>query len=230
MSVTAYQTSLLGAGNPAVDPTVPFERLWLDDVSWVDVARGWVTDADALADALMTGLPWSEGRIFRYDHWVDVPRLGSSYPLDRPPHPVLADAHRALQHRYGVRFAAPAVAWYRDERDGVAFHRDRDMKWLDDTRIALLVVGARRPFTLRPRPNRYAHDLSDRGAVVDLAPGHGDLMVMGGGCQAGWEHSVPRQTHRLAPRLSVQWRWTSRTGRQERGGSFGDPVHFSRTS
>ena len=45
---------------------------------------------------------------------------------------------------------------------------------------------------------------------------------------AGWEHSVPRQTHRLGPRLSVQWRWTSRTGRQERGGSFGDPVHFSR--
>ena len=95
-------------------------------------------------------------------------------------------------------------------------------------RIALLVVGERRPFALRPRPNRYTHDLSDRGAVVDLAPGHGDLLVMGGGCQAGWEHSVPRQTYRLGPRLSVQWRWTSRTGRQERGGSYGDPVHFSR--
>ena len=148
------------------------ERTWLDRRSWVDVARGWVTDPEALADALMTGLPWSEGRIFRYDHWVDVPRLGSSFPLDRPPHPVLADAHRALQHRYGVRFAPPAVAWYRDERDGVAFHRDRDMKWLEDTRIALLVVGHRRPFTLRPRSHRYAHDLPDRGAV-DAAHGRG---------------------------------------------------------
>ena len=54
MFVTAYQTSLLGAGDPAVDPTVPFERLRLDDVSWVDVARGWLHGADTLLDALIT--------------------------------------------------------------------------------------------------------------------------------------------------------------------------------
>jgi len=207
---------------------VTFERTWLDARSWVDVARGVVAEPQDLEAALLGNLRWGEGKLFRYDHWVDVPRLGSGYPLDRPPHPVLHDVHRALQHRYGVRFAAPAVAWYRDERDSVAFHRDRDMKWLDDTRIALLVVGARRPFLLRPRRNRHAHDLPDNGATVDLQPGAGDLLVMGGGCQAGWEHSVPKVTHRLGPRLSVQWRWTSRTGRQEQGGSFGDPLHFSK--
>jgi alkylated DNA repair dioxygenase AlkB len=206
---------------------VRFERTWLDEASWVDVARGVITEPDDLVTALTENLSWGDSKIFRYDHWVDVPRLGAGYPLDRPPHPVLHDVHRALQHRYGVRFAAPAVAWYRDERDSVAFHRDRDMRWLDDTRIALLVVGHRRPFVLRPRSHRYAHDLPDKGAVVDLAPGQGDLLVMGGGCQAGWEHSVPKVSHRVGPRLSVQWRWTSRQGRQEQGGSYGDPVHFS---
>jgi len=212
----------------ALDPDATVERTWLDRRSWVDVTRGFVAHSDDLVQALTANLRWSEGRIFRYDHWVETPRLGSGYPLDRPPHPVLHDVHRALQHRYGMHFAAPSVARYRNERDSVAFHRDRDMKWLDDTRIALLVVGERRPFHLRPRANRYAHDLTDHGAVVDLDPGHGDLLVMGGGCQAGWEHSVPKVTHRVGPRLSVQWRWTSRTGRQERGGSFGDPVHYSR--
>lgn len=206
---------------------VTFERTWLDEASWVDVARGAVAGSDELAAALVEHLPWGEGEVFRYDHWVDVPRLGSGYPLDRPPHPVLSEVHRALQHRYGVRFAAPQVAWYRDERDSVAFHRDRDMRWLDDTRIALLVVGARRPFLLRPRAHRYAHELDQHGAVVDLAPGHGDLLVMGGACQARWEHAVPKVTHRVAPRFSVQWRWTSRTGRQEQGGSYGAPLHFS---
>jgi hypothetical protein len=206
---------------------VTFERTWLDDASWVDIARGAVAGSDELAAALVERLAWGEGEVFRYDHWVDVPRLGSGYPLDRPPHPVLSEVHRALQHRYGVRFAAPQVAWYRHERDSVAFHRDRDMKWLDDTRIALLVVGARRPFLLRPRAHRYAHELDQHGAVVDLAPGPGDLLVMGGACQARWEHSVPKVAHRVGPRFSVQWRWTSRTGRQEQGGSYGAPLHFS---
>lgn len=217
-------------GAAALSPDVALERTWLDRRSWVDVARAAVTAPDDLATALMERLAWDGhgGQVFRYDHWVDVPRLGSTYPLDRPPHPVLHDVHRALQHRYGVRFAAPTVAWYRHERDSVAFHRDRDMQWLDDTRIALLVVGARRPFLLRPRAHRHAHELADHGAVVDLAPGEGDLLVMGGGAQAGWEHSVPKLTHRVGPRLSVQWRWTSRTGRQERGGSYSKPLHFSR--
>lgn len=221
---------LIGAAPAAVatlSPEVRFERTWLDRRSWVDVARGVVTDPGSVVAAVTEGLEFREGQIFRYDHWVDVPRVSSWYPLDRPPHPVLSEVHRALQHRYGVRFAAPAVALYRHERDGVAFHRDRDMRWLDDTRIALLVLGARRPFLLRPRANRHAAELPHKGATVDLAPGEGDLLVMGGGCQAGWEHSVPTLTHRVGPRLSVQWRWTSRTGRQERGGSYSDPVHFS---
>lgn len=212
----------------SLQPDVAFDRTWLDRRSWVDVARSFVSQPDDLVAALTGGLRWSEGQLFRYDHWVDVPRLGAGYPLDRPPHPVLHDAHRTLQHRYGVRLAAPSVALYRNERDGVAFHRDRDMRWLDDTRIALLVVGERRPFLIRPRANRHAHEMDARGAVLDLAPGHGDLLVMGGGCQAGWEHSVPKVTYRVRPRLSVQWRWTSRTGRQERGGSFGAPLHFSK--
>ncbi|HYI62470.1 MAG TPA: alpha-ketoglutarate-dependent dioxygenase AlkB [Acidimicrobiales bacterium] len=208
-------------------PDATFERTWLDRRSWVDVARGVVEGSEELARALAERLAWGEGQVFRYDHWVDVPRLTSVYPLDQPPHPVLSEAHRALQHRYGVRLAAPSVAWYRDQRDSVGFHRDRDMKWLDDTRIALLVVGARRPFLLRPRAHRHAHDLPERGAIIDLAPAGGDLLVMGGGCQAGWEHAVPKVAHRVGPRFSVQWRWTSGTGRQEQGGSYGAPLHFS---
>ena len=64
---------------------------------------------------------------------------------------MLVDAHRTIQHRYDVRFDGAALALYRDGRDMVAFHRDRDMRWLDDTVIALLVLGDRRPFLIRPR-------------------------------------------------------------------------------
>jgi alkylated DNA repair dioxygenase AlkB len=41
---------------------------------------------------------------------------------------------------------------------------------------------------------------------IDLAPASGDLLVMGGACQAGWEHGVPK-VKRADPRVSATWRW-----------------------
>jgi alkylated DNA repair dioxygenase AlkB len=213
---------------PRVDPGVAFERTWLDERSWVDVARGWLVRADEVYDALVAQDRWSQGRIFRYDRWVPEPRLGSAHrPGTPPPHPALADAQRAIQARYDVSFAGFALAWYRDERDSQAFHRDRDLRWLDDTVIALLTLGARRPWLVRPRANRYDHEAPDRGATLDIAPASGDLHVMGGATQAGWEHSVPKLDRRVGGRISVQWRWTSRRGRPVQGASWRAPRHYS---
>ena len=70
-----------------------------------------------------------------------------------------------LQHRYGVQFGWFGMIQYRDGTDGQAFHRDTDMRWLDDTVIAILTLGAQRPWLLRPalrpphrrtRQGRYA--------------------------------------------------------------------------
>jgi alkylated DNA repair dioxygenase AlkB len=213
---------------PHVDPGVAFERTWLDDRSWVDIARGWLVGADEVYAALTAQDRWSQGRIFRYDRWIPDPRLGSAHqPGSPPPHPVLADAQRAIQARYGVSFGGFALAWYRNERDSQAFHRDRDLRWLDDTLIALLTLGARRPWLVRPRANRYAHEAPDRGATLDVAPASGDLHVMGGATQAGWEHSVPKLDRRVGGRISVQWRWTSRRGRPAEGASWRAPRHYS---
>lgn len=219
----------------AADPVV--ERLQLDDVSWVDVVRGLVTDADEVHAALLTGVRWAGSKLFRYERWVDEPRLGAMWrATDPPPHPVVLDVHRWLQERYHVRFDGAGLAQYRDGRDGQAFHRDRDMRWLDDTLIGILTLGAKRPWYLRPRANRYDHesyfDGGAKGATHDLAPAGGDLFVMGGACQDRWEHSVP-QLRRAAPgsvgnRISLQWRWTSRTGRPVVGASYRAPRTFSR--
>jgi alkylated DNA repair dioxygenase AlkB len=215
--------------HPRIRPDVPVERSWLDDGSWVDVARGWLAGSDAVYDALVAQDRWRQGRLFRYDRWIDEPRLTSSWaPPAEPPHPVLVEAQRALQRRYRAPFGGFALAWYQHERHGQAFHRDDDLRWLDDTVIALLTLGTRRPWLLRPRSARHDHEAPLRGAVHDLAPAGGDLLVMGGRCQVGWEHSVPVQRHRVGGRISVQWRFTSRKGRPLRGGRYGDPLHYSR--
>jgi alkylated DNA repair dioxygenase AlkB len=214
---------------PHVRTDVEPERIELDEHSWVDVHRGWLAEADAVFAAVRDGTRWSQGRIFRYDRWVDEPRMGAGgRPGPGAAHPVLTEAHRALQHRYGVSFDGFGLARYRDGRDGQAFHRDRDMRWLDDTVIALLTLGARRPWLLRPRANRYAHEAPDQGATHDLSPAGGDLLVMGGATQVGWEHSVPKVHGTVGERISVQWRWTSRRGRPVEGASYRAPRHYSR--
>ena len=43
-----------------------------------------------------------------------------------------------------------AVTLYRDEHDGVGFHRDRELRWLEDTVIGVLSMGAQRPWLMRP--------------------------------------------------------------------------------
>src|SRR5262249_10775371 len=97
--------------------------------------------------------------------------------------------------------SGPALNFYRDGADSVAWHADRELRELDDTRVVILTLGARRPFLIRPKGG---------GTSRNLAPGTGDLLVMGGACQMGWEHSVPK-TRSAGPRISCSWRWRRAT-------------------
>ena len=204
------------------------ERLWLDETAWVDVARGWLPDADQVLEEVLAQADWQQGRSWRYEKWVDEPRL-TAWGGAAGEHPALVEATRRLERAYSVTFGAYALAQYRNGFDGQGFHRDDDMKWTENTLIALVTLGAQRPWFLRPRSHRNQHGLENRGATHDLRPAAGDLMVMGGTCQRDWEHSVPQQRdRRVGIRISVQWRWTSRTGRQERTAGYGAPLRFSR--
>ena len=216
---------------PLVDPDVEFERIWLDDGAWVDIGRGWLAaGADTLFDQLQQKVAWRANQLFRYDHYVEENRLGAFWRRGTPlPHPGLADIHKTIQRRYDVSFNGFGMMQYRDGRDGQAFHRDTDMRWLDDTVIAILSLGAQRPWLMRPRANRYDHS-ETKGATHDLRPSSGDLIVMGGSCQAAWEHSVqylgPRQ--HVGTRISLQWRYARRIGRPFTGASYDAPLHYSR--
>ena len=150
----------------------------------------------------------------------------------RPVSPELVEARRRLVRHYKVPFDRGALSWYRDGRDGVAFHRDREMRYLDDTVVAILTLGGPRPFQLKPlHPpagrSRRSYD-SDEPSL-DLAPADGDLLVLGGRCQADWLHAVPQVRALDVPgRMSVQWRWSSRTGPPDESPSFRAPRNFSR--
>jgi alkylated DNA repair dioxygenase AlkB len=202
------------------------ERVQLDADSWVDVVRGFMPRADEVHDELVASVSWTVGQVFRYERWNDEPRL-SAFQRGSARHPALVEAQAWLSRRYRVAFDGVALAQYRDERDSVAWHRDRELRWLDDTVIGVLSMGAQRPWLMRPLSGgRVERDeVTD---AIDLAPASGDLMVMGGRCQAAWLHAVPKVSRRVRSRVSAQWRWTSRRGRRDPNPSYYAPRHFSR--
>ncbi len=194
------QRSLLTAGDPEVADNVTFSRIHLDGTSWVDVAPGWLCGADELYEILAGEIPWQQGRRWMYERMVDDPRLSRWYKATEPlPHPVLGAARDALCAHYQVPLGSVGLNFYRNGDDSVAFHRDRELRRLGNTLITIVTLGARRPFRLRPRGG---------GVGRTLLPASGDLLVMGGRCQADWEHAVPKIAS-CGPRISASWRWAA---------------------
>jgi alkylated DNA repair dioxygenase AlkB len=101
-----------------------------------------------------------------------------------------------LGERYGVGFTRIGANLYRDGADSVAWHGDRVARELPTATVALVSLGAVRPFRLRP---------AGGGTGPGFLPGPGDLLVMGGSCQRTWQHAVPK-VRAAAPRISVQFR------------------------
>lgn len=198
--VVELQGTLLGAGEPARDPNAGWEMIMLGDGSWLNVSRGWMLGCDTLLEQLAATVPWRQGRRRMYDRVLDDPRLSCWYPAGAPlPHPVLDRARDNIASHYDLPLRSLALNYYRDGRDSVAPHRDRELRKLDDTLVAIVTLGARRPFLVRGRAG---------GRSRDLAPAGGDLLVMGGACQREWEHAVPK-VKRAGPRISATWRWSS---------------------
>ncbi|UDY24214.1 alpha-ketoglutarate-dependent dioxygenase AlkB [Nocardioides sp. Kera G14] len=170
--------------------------------AWVDVASGWLPDADDVFRALIDRVPWRAEQRQMYDRVVDVPRLLHTYMAGESlPHTVLRHAREALSDHYeaelGERFRTAGCCYYRDGRDSVAWHGDTIGRGrTSDTMVAIVSLGDPRRLALRPRGG---------GDSISFEMGHGDLLVMGGSCQRTWEHAVPKVAH-AGPRLSVQFR------------------------
>ncbi|MEX0665722.1 MAG: alpha-ketoglutarate-dependent dioxygenase AlkB [Acidimicrobiia bacterium] len=202
--MVALQGTLLGATEPRVDDSAAIERIDLGAGSWIDLARAWLHGADTLLDALVDCVDWRHGRRWMYDRMVDDPRLSRWYRREHElPHDAFGQIRAALTEHYDVELGGFGLNYYRDGSDSVAFHRDRELRRLDNTLIAIVTLGATRPFLVRPLGG---------GRSRDLRPGSGDLLVMGGRCQLAWEHGVPKVVH-AGPRISLTLRWAKNHGR-----------------
>lgn len=203
----AFAPTLFDSGDDvAFRPLRPgLGRTELADGAWVDHYPGWVVGADTLFGRLVDDVGWRAEERPMYDRVVAVPRLIAFFDAGTAlPDPALDEARRALSAHYAGEPGGPLVTTglclYRDGDDSVAPHGDRIGRGrTEDTVIAIVSLGERRRFLLRPVGG---------GAARRFEVGRGDLLVMGGSCQRTWEHAVPKTRRPIGPRISVQFRQT----------------------
>jgi alkylated DNA repair dioxygenase AlkB len=194
--VVHLQLSLLGRDQPRFDPDLGgLARTELTAGAWVDYLPGWVRGHAQLFEELERTADWrSETRVM-YERTVEVPRLTASYQPGRD-HPVVAELSAALGARYRIGLERITMALYRDGRDSVAWHGDRNGRDLPRCIVGIVSLGEPRRFLMRPKGG---------GESLAFQVGWGDLLVMGGTAQRTWEHGVPKVKH-AGPRLSIMFR------------------------
>jgi len=149
-------------------------------------------------DALLSSGRFVQRDRMMYDRRVLDPRLTAGWstdPADGELPAILLSMTTPLSERYGVDVDRIWVNLYRDGQDSVAWHGDRNAKVHLNPLVTTVSLGARRKFLLRPRGG---------GPLCrSFTPGHGDLIILGGACQHDWEHTVPKTTRSVGPRMSV---------------------------
>ena len=226
--MTADRDAARGQRELTIDRSAAVRRVELDPASWVDVHENFVVDAATEFRALLDTTPWQQTEVLRYDRYVTERRLSAGLRADSQP--LLRQTSLHITARYRVPFRGVAAILYRDGRDFQGLHSDRELRWLDDTIVAIVVLGERRPFVVRHRaPLSEVVEKVPAGADpadVVFHPGEGDMLVMGGAFQRDWLHGVPA-ADTDEPRISLTWRWTSRRGRPDTNPTFYDGRHFS---
>lgn len=201
VTLPAWQTSLLAADEKiGFDPGLAgLSRRELAHGAWVDHLPGWVSGADELFARVLEHAPWNQRVARMYGDLVTEPRLTAPWRLEHVPDPlaILRTAGRALSEHYGVAFTSVGCNLYRTGSDSVAWHGDRIARERARSTIAIVSLGHRRPFRLRPKGG---------GPGIGYSLGRGDLLVMGGSCQRTWDHTVPKVARVDGPRVSVTFR------------------------
>ncbi len=168
------------------------------------------TQAEALFQELLGGVPWRHERVQLYGRRVTVPRLlgwygepGLNYRYAGVDHrcegwrPSLAALRERLDRELGVPSNLVLLNRYRDGTDCMGWHRDDEPGLA--RRIVSVSLGAQRRFLVRP-PGDEGRPARERSQAFDLE--HGSVLVMDG----GWRHSLPRTRRPVGERINLTFR------------------------
>jgi alkylated DNA repair dioxygenase AlkB len=92
---------------------------------------------------------------------------------------------------------------YRNGKDGVGWHSDKENNTGKDPIIASVTFGDTRIFRLR---HKFRKDV----AQVEIPLHHGSFLLMAGTTNSFWQHQVPKTARNVLPRINLTFRRTDR--------------------
>lgn len=164
-------------------------------------------EADTLLAILLRVVPWKQHKVMMYDKEILQPRFSAWYGVKRrkdskrealPWLPELLEIKERVQLSTGISFDGVLLNLYRDGRDSVAWHSDKDTLPGLKTEIASISIGEERNFDFRSKTNhkqRYSIRLQ-----------HGALLMMKGDLQRYWEHRIAKSPAPMKPRINMTFR------------------------
>jgi len=176
--------------------------------------QGWIFEQ------LLAEIPWQQESIRASEaqggHLIPQPRMTcwfGDFPytysgLTLAPlklSPLLEILRDRIQEKTGMEFNSLLANLYRDDKDSVDWHSDKERSLGKAPTIASLSLGATRIFELRQNPVAGGNDFSlSQHVKVPLSAGM--LVIMQEAVQDDWMHRVPREYHHREPRINLTFR------------------------
>jgi alkylated DNA repair dioxygenase AlkB len=176
-----------------------------------------VPDLGASADELFRDLRhtliWEQHYVRIHDQMLPQPRLSSWYGdvvhgystlahalVPHPFNPMLEALKTRVEDVANARFNSMLANLYRDGHDAIGWHSDDEPELGKEPIIASLSLGGERRFDLRRR--------DDHSKAARIVLEHGSLLVMSGGTQRHWQHSIARTARSIGERINLTFRLT----------------------
>ncbi len=166
----------------------------------------------------MSVLPWDRHSANMYGKKIDMPRFfvwmgipplklyGAPVPtIEWTPEAI--DVRERVQKATGVLYDSLNINMYRDENDYLGWHIDPEDEGRWDYPIASVTLGAERQFQMRQYiKNEGSSKKVPVGDIHSITLGHGSLLLMPPGFQAGWLHRAPKSNKKCIRRINLTFR------------------------
>ncbi len=159
-------------------------------------------------EAFIHTIPWQQHKVILYEKEVLTPRMSAWFgdlPESKQPGrqglawtPELLQIKDRIEFFTKIHFNGVLLNYYRDGRDSVAWHSDKDTVPGMKTAIASISFGQVRDFDFRKK--------SDHRQRYSLPLENGSLLLMKCGLQQYWEHRIAKSNLPLKPRINLTFR------------------------
>jgi alkylated DNA repair dioxygenase AlkB len=167
-------------------------------------------ETDALFRRLIEEIVWQDAVMTDAGAWVKLPRSVRWYGdadavysyagfthHPRPWTEILLELKRQVEQACRQRFNGVLCNLYRDGREAMGWHADREAILGENPLIASLSLGAERLM-------RFRHERT--GEQIELRLESGSLLIMGGCLQHHWLHSIPEMPEVGTARINLNFR------------------------